>query len=177
MAVSATRAWTIEDLERLPDDGNKYEVIRGELFVTPAPSYWHQLIIVRLAQTLAPYVAEQQLGAVWQARSIVRRRGSEAEPDLYVSGVAERREWSDAPTPLLIAEVSSRSTRRRDMKEKRAYYLEDVGVPEYWMVDRESRSIRVVRRGRDDVVVANQLVWHPASASRPLELNVPSLFE
>ena len=176
MAVSAVRAWTVEDLDRMPDDGNKYEVVRGELFVTPAPSYWHQLIVSRLARILDPYVIEQQLGMVFQARSIVRRRGSETEPDLYVSAVAPRRDWNDAPTPLLVVEVHSRSTRRRDLNQKRAFYIEDAGIPEYWMVDRESRSLRVARPGIEDLLVTDQLTWQPPAASRPLKFDVPSLF-
>lgn len=177
MAVSAVRAWTVQDLERMPDDGNKYEVVRGELFVTPAPSYWHQLVVARFGQLLTPYVVEQQLGMVFHARSIVRRRGSEVEPDLYVSTVAPRRDWNDAPTPILVVEVHSRSTRRRDLNQKRAYYIEDVGVPEYWMVDRESRSVRVARPGNADDVITGRLAWHPAGASRALEFDVGRLFD
>ena len=176
MAVSAVRSWTLQDLERMPDDGNKYEVVRGELFVTPAPSYWHQLIVARLAQLLTPYVLEHKLGMVFQARSIVRRRGSETEPDLYVSEIAPQRNWSDAPTPLLVVEVHSHSTRRRDLNQKRAFYMEDAGVPEYWMVDRESRSIRIVRPNGDDAVASERMTWHPAGASRALEFAVGQLF-
>lgn len=176
MAVSAVRAWTLQDLERMPDDGNKYEVVRGELFVTPAPSYWHQLVLARLSQLLTPYVVEHALGMVFQARSIVRRRGSETEPDLYVSAVSPRRDWNDAPTPLLVIEVHSRSTRRRDLNQKRAFYLEDAGIPEYWMVDRESRSIRVARPSVEDIVTTNQLRWHPSGATRPLDIDVALLF-
>ena len=160
----------------MPDDGNKYEVVRGELFVTPAPSYWHQLIVSRLTRILDPYVIEQQLGMVFQARSIVRRQGSETEPDLYVSAVAPRRDWNDAPTPLLVVEVHSRSTRRRDLNQKRAFYLEDAGIPEYWMVDRKSGSIRVARPALEDLVVTDRLRWHPPAASGPLDLDVASLF-
>ena len=177
MAVSAVRHWTVEDLEHLPDDGNKYEVVRGELLVTPAPSYWHQLIVARLARVLEPYVLEQNLGMVFQARSIVRRAGGEAEPDLYVSEVSEHRDWNDAPTPLLVVEVQSRSTRYRDERQKRAYYLEDVGIPEYWIVDRKSRSIRIARLGESDVVATTEMHWHPVGASEALQFGLPPLFE
>lgn len=177
MAVASVRVWTVEDLERMPDDGNKYEVVRGELFVTPAPSYWHQLIVTRLARILDLYAMEQQLGMVFQARSIVRRRGGETEPDLFISEISARRDWNGAPTPSLVVEVESRSTRRRDEKQKRAYYIEDAGIPEYWIVDRESRSIRVARPGVEDMWVTDRLVWRPAGASRPLEFEVGPLFD
>lgn len=176
MAVPAIQAWTLDDLARMPDDGNKYEVVRGELFVAPAPSRAHQLVIARLARILDRYVEKQGLGVVHQPRAIVRRRGSEAEPDLFVDS-GESMDWNDAPTPCLVVEVHSTATRRRDQNQKRAYYLEDVGVPEYWMVDRESRSIRVARRVLPDAVVASVLRWHPAGASVPLEFEIQPLFE
>ena len=175
MAVSATHAWTLRDLERMPDDGNKYEVVRGELFVTPAPSRAHQLVIARLSRILDRYVDEQGLGVVHQARAIVRRRGSESEPDLFVDS-GDATNWNDAPTPLLVVEVHSRTTRRRDLNQKRAYYLDDVGVPEYWMVDRESRTVRVARARQADEIVAGVLTWRPEGAARPLEFDVARLF-
>ena len=71
MAVSVVlKRWTLEELHSLPDDGNKYELVHGELFVTPPPSAPHQDIIARLARVLDRYVDEQRLGWVYQARSV-----------------------------------------------------------------------------------------------------------
>lgn len=175
MAVSATRPWTLEDLERMPDDGNKYEVVRGELFVTPPPSAPHQDIIARLAHMLDGYVHEEELGWVYQARSVIRRRGSETEPDLFVSQ-ALGADWSATPTPSLVVEVLSRATRRRDLDQKKIYYLEDAGVPEYWIIDRESRTVRVARFALDDMVVPDVLEWHPRGAERALRIDLSRLF-
>ena len=176
MAVSvALKKWTLEELHSLPDDGNKYELIHGELFVTPPPSAPHQHIIVRLARALDRYVEEQRLGWVYQARSVLRRAGSETEPDLFVSD-ALGAEWSTTPTPLLVVEVLSRSTRRRDLNQKRHYYLEDVGVSEYWIVDRETRTVTVARLGLDDMTVPDTLQWHPRAATRALSIEVAALF-
>lgn len=174
MAVSATRAWTLEDLERMPDDGNKYEVVRGELFVTPPPSAPHQEIIARLAHILDAYVHEEKLGWVYQARSVLRRRGSETEPDLFVSQ-ALGADWSTTPTPSLVVEVLFKTTRRRDLDQKKIYYLEDAGVPEYWMIDRQSRTVAVARLALDDFPVPDVLEWHPRGASRDLRIDVASL--
>ena len=175
MAVSAIQSWTLEELDRLPDDGNKYEVVRGELFVTPAPSRAHQLVIARLCRILDRYVEEQGLGLVHQARSIVRRGGSESEPDLFVD-YGDATDWNDAPTPLLVVEVHSKTTRHRDLNQKRAYYLDDVGVPEYWMVARQSRTVRVARPRKADEIVADVLTWTPEGAARSLEFDVARLF-
>lgn len=177
MAVSAIHAWTIEELDRLPEDGNTYEVVRGELFVTPPPSVTHEVAVSRLSCMLHAYVAEQRLGLVFHPRAVVRRIGSQTEPDLYVSEYRGDTDWAKTPTPLLVVEVSSRSTWRRDLNQKRAYYLEDVGVSEYWMVDRESRAIRVARPDTDDIVFETVLRWHPAGASVPLDIEIARLFE
>ena len=176
MAVAAMRAWTLEDLDRLPDDGNTYEVVRGELFVTPAPSRQHQRIIARLARILHPYVDEQQLGLVHQARSVVRRKGSETEPDLFVSQDHGEQDWAAAPTPSLVVEVFSLTTWRRDLDQKRKYYLEDVGVPVYWMVDPRERRVTVARPDTQDLVVDGLLTWEPAGATRPLIVDLTALF-
>jgi Uma2 family endonuclease len=176
MAVSlALKRWTLDELHSLPDDGNKYELVHGELFVTPPPSAPHQDIIARLLRVLDRYVEEQRLGWVHTARSVIRRRGSETEPDLFVSH-ALGPDWATTPTPVLVVEVLSRTTRRRDLNQKREYYLEDVGVPEYWIIDRESQTVTVARLALDDMVVADALQWHPRGATRPLSIDLGQLF-
>ncbi len=172
-----THQWTRADLQRLPDDGNRYEVVRGELFVTPAPRARHQELIVVLARHLSRYVDAHALGNVHQARSVMVFDGSEVEPDLMVREKVPPPppEWEDAPLPFLVIEVLSGSTRRRDQVQKRSLYL-DAGVLEYWIVDGEHRSIRVVRPQRDDEVVTDELRWHPAGASEPFVLDVASMF-
>lgn len=170
------RAWTREDLDRLPDDGNSYEVVRGELFVTPPPSSDHQQAIVELNRILVGYVAAQGIGDVHHPRSVVIFEGSQVEPDLMVRPkVVPAPRWEDAPVPLLVVEVLSPYTRRRDLMPKRSLYL-DAGVGEYWIVDPDRRVIRVVRRGGADAVAEHTLTWHPPGASDPLVIDVRALF-
>src|SRR3954462_12828217 len=76
------KAWTLEELHRLPDDGNRYELIRGELFVTPPPSVDHEEVLARLHTVLAVYVEKHGVGRVYRPRAVIRFEGSEAEPDL-----------------------------------------------------------------------------------------------
>lgn len=177
---STTKQWTLEEVHSLPDDGNKYELIHGELYVTPPPSPGHDTVIARLNALLIPYVVRQNLGLVFHPRSVIRWHGSEVEPDLMVrqpplGDFDKDEDWERMPTPLLVVEVSSRSTRRRDIGPKRDFYME-VGVPEYWFVDRPYRSLRVVRPGLDDLIVADSLQWQPAGATEPLLLEIQSLF-
>src|SRR5215470_17543781 len=75
--AAAIKHWTLDELHRLPDDGNKYELVRGELFVTPAPSVGHETILARLSRALEPYVAQHGLGFVFHPRAVVRAEGSE----------------------------------------------------------------------------------------------------
>jgi Uma2 family endonuclease len=82
--------------------------------------------------------------------------------------------WEKLPPPLLVVEVLSLTTRRRDLVSKREYYL-DAGVGDYWVLDSERREIRVVRRGEDDVVARWALVWR-AVAAKPLVIDVQELF-
>lgn len=177
LMAQATKEWTRGDLARLPDDGNKYEVVRGELFVTPAPRSPHQQLIAMLNRLLVPYVASEGIGLVHQARSVVVFDGSEVEPDLFVQPTvsAPPPRWENAPTPLLVVEVLSPVTKRRDRGSKRQLYL-DAGVPEYWIVDGERRSVMVVRPGAEDARVTGTLTWTPDGARTPFTLDLPAFF-
>lgn len=172
----ATRPWTLDDLERLPDDGNKYEVVRGELFVTPPPTPDHETILARLTRILDPYVARHGLGFVYHPHSVFRLEGSQAEPDLMVRAQVTREAgWDNAPKPLLILEVLSPSTRRRDREQKCVFYV-DAGIPDYWIVDAELRTITVVRPGASDAGCTESLTWHPAGAGEPLVVRIAEVF-
>jgi Uma2 family endonuclease len=174
---NAARGWTLAELHRLPDDGNKYELVYGELFVTPAPTEEHETIAARLTRVLDPYVAAQGLGLVYHPRAVVQRRKSEVEPDIMVRAERIRRKgsWRGAPVPLLIVEIVSPTTRRRDHVKKREYY-DDIGVPEYWIVEASERSVRVVRPDMEDVVERTTLTWSPAGASRSLRISLATIF-
>lgn len=177
MAVAIqTRPWTIEDLDRLPDDGNKYEVVRGELFVTPTPSPPHENGLAELNALLAVFVAEHRLGLIYRPRAVIQFEGSQVEPDLMVrqripSGV----EWDKAPTPILVVELTSRATARRDRNQKRQLYL-DAGVAEYWIVHREQRNVTVVRPGHRYLVCSDFLEWKPKGTGATLRIELAGVF-
>ena len=178
LMVPSTSVWTLAELDRLPDDGNKYELVDGELFVTPAPSPAHERLALVLLRILAPFVWAQRLGDVYTPRAVVRADGSEVEPDLMVRPAtpALPKRWEQMPTPMLVVEILSRTTQRRDREQKRGFYLR-TGVSEYWMVDRWSRSIRVVRRDADDLVAESALEWRPDGAREALRIDVAAYFD
>ena len=175
MHVATTiKRWTLEEVHSLPDDGNKYELVRGVLFVTPAPSVGHEEIAAVLTELLQPYVTTNRLGRVYRPRAVIRGMGSEVEPDLMVRSMAAGQSWADAPLPILVIEIVSGATRRRDHIDKRRLYL-DLGIPDYWIVDGAERSVRIVRPHDEDIVVHDMLVWAPGTAS-PLSVDLPQLF-
>ena len=177
MPMPAAMQWTLDEMHAIPEDGNRYELVRGALLMTPAPSYGHQSIVGVLGRILSRYVETERLGLVEYARSVIRIDGSETEPDLMVRPAAARRplDWESAPLPILVVEIMSDSSRRRDRVIKRMHYRE-IGVPEYWIVDAADREITVVRPGADDVSVTGLLEWRPVGGRRSLEIDVAALF-
>lgn len=175
--ATVTKRWTLDELHRLPDDGNKYEVVRGELFVTPAPTPTHETVCVRLRRILDHYVEAEGLGVVYTPRAVLQFEDSEVEPDLMVrrEHTGDSSTWSSAPVPSLIVEVLSPTTKRRDRQQKRDLYM-DAGVGEYWLVDPEQRVFVVLRRGQEDAVVTNEMTWHPNDASEALVFDVARVF-
>jgi Uma2 family endonuclease len=174
--MAATKVWTLEALHALPDDGNTYELVRGELLVTPAPTNHHENVAVLLARALEPYVAAHGLGYVYRPHAVIQRDGSQVEPDLMVRQIGTiDGSWDKAPDPILVVEILSRSSRKRDGDAKRAFYL-DIGVAEYWIVDPAARAITSTRRGQPDTVAKEEIIWCPAGASAALGLKVPAIF-
>jgi Uma2 family endonuclease len=170
--------WTLEEVHALPEDGNKYELVYGELWVTPGPTEQHNDIVARLTAILVPYVLAQGLGLVYHPRAVFRvGREVEVEPDEMVRRPHPDPDgsWETAPLPILMIEVVSPSSRRRDYGEKRTLYM-DRQIPEYWIVDGDRRAITVVRPGRDPEIVTDRLTWAPAGAGEPLTFDLTRVF-
>ena len=132
------RQWTTDDLRDLPDDGNRYEVIDGELFVTPAPSWKHQRAAAELFRLVAEYLAREPYADVLIAPADVSfSRTRSVQPDLFVvplvNGQRPNR-FEDVGRLLLAVEILSPSTARADRVSKRVLFR-DEGVSEYWVVD------------------------------------------
>ena len=140
------RTLTYEDLCRAREDGNRYELIEGELILVAAPSPLHQRLLVWLTVAFVQKVAAPRLGEVFVAPLDVRLSdGSIVQPDLIVV-LADRSsivgEALIEGAPSLIVEILSPSSRARDRGKEAALYAR-TGVPEYWIVDPEARSITV----------------------------------
>lgn len=143
----AHRIYTHEDLANTPDDGNRYEIINGELIVSPAPRIEHQSEVVLLISWLAPYVLSRQLGQVLCAPTDVRLSPhNTVQPDILFISTERlhilRSTYVDG-APDLVIEVLSNRTRSIDLIQKRAIYAM-AGVLEYWIVDLENRTLTVL---------------------------------
>jgi Uma2 family endonuclease len=129
------RPFTVDDLEAMPDDGNRYELIDGMLLVTPAPDWPHQEmgaeLFFQLRLRFPPDV--RVLPAPLAVRTAT---DSEVQPDVLVARYADlTRNSKNLPVaPLLAVEVLSRSTRLKDQNLKKAHY-ERIGVDAYWILD------------------------------------------
>lgn len=140
--------WTYEDYLRLPDDGRRYEVIRGVLYVTATPTWPHQYAVWTLGFLLQEFARRQGLGTIAGAPFNIRlpyRIGDPVQPDLFFfrAGNEPRTEGSDFQgVPDLVVEVLSPSTRRRDQTIKLEAYCA-AGVPECWLVDPKGRTVTV----------------------------------
>ena len=149
----ATARITWQDVLIAPEDGNRYEAIGGELHVTPPPSFEHQWISHRLAVALDRLLVAPGYGVVVAAPVGVEFPDSEegVQPDLvFVSNDrAEiiRRGWLRG-APDLVVEILSPSTAGRDRSVKRDLYLRHA-VAEYWIVDRDARTVEVWRLAGD----------------------------
>ena len=177
MAIE-TRRCTRADLANLPDDGNRYEVLDGELFVTPQARFDHQDIATRLVLALGGYVRQHSLGTVVAPGALVLGE-SELQPDVEVVPVPIRRSagltWESLPTPLLVIEILSRTTERRDLGKKRDAYLR-TGILAYWVVDqRQSRVLMFDGASADAIVVTETLKWQPRTDVPPLEISIRSI--
>lgn len=176
MAMAATKVWTLAELDALPEDGNRYELVYGELLVTPGPGPSHEDIAGELNAILVPYVAAERLGRVYLPRGVVQHAGSQVEPDLQVRQPLDvSATWDKQPVPILVIEILSPSNRAADRALKRRFYHE-VGVAEYWIVDPVRRTVTSVRRDRGDLEMTETVTWRPEGATRDLVIDLRELF-
>jgi Uma2 family endonuclease len=183
MAMPAARTdWTVEMLDELPDDGQRYEIIDGVLFVTPAPSDVHQYIVGELYARLLAYFRDSGVGYPVISPADVRRedrRRNRVQPDIFVVRVTngKRPVYPFELTDLLLAiEVESPSNPRYEYQTKRVLYLQS-GVPEYWVVSAQARTVSRWR-GDDEPgeILSERLVWEPRGMALPFVLGLAPFF-
>jgi Uma2 family endonuclease len=177
MPIAVPR-YTVDDLERFPDDGNRYELLAGVLLVTPSAELPHQVVTGRLFTRLAEFLQPWPELLIASPGAIVIRPNTRLEPDILVfrSPVGGSK-WEAVRQRLLAVETASRSTMVYDRDFKRPAYL-NLGIGEVWRVDLDRKEILVSRPGEPpDQPYSQEVVWSPTGLGSSLRVEVPSLFQ
>ncbi len=175
--------FTYDDLQIIPPDRNRYEIVDGELLVTPSPNTLHQRIVGNIFAELRQHVRKHRLGEVFVAPyDVLFTRMTALEPDvLFVSRARLERigEKYVAGAPDLVVEILSEFTAQVDRDVKPKQYAR-YGVTEYWLVDPEEKTIEVFRlkEGAYELAVRLGFGDHLTSPLFPgLSLPVSALWE
>ena len=181
MAMPDTaRRWTAQMVRELPEDGKRYEVIHGELIVTPSPRPRHERVRMRLVEQIQQYLRsvampESLFGAPcdisWDDDTLV-------QPDLLIVPTQEiTNDWTTYKTLLLAIEILSPNTARYDRVVKRRLYQE-YHVATYWVVDHEAGVVEAWRPGDErPEIVTDVLRWRVRSEAPELAVDLATLFQ
>lgn len=180
------RRWTPEavvELNIATPSWPRYELIGGELLVTPSPGSAHQIAIGELYRVVSSYVDDEGLGlAIFAPSDVVLREDTVVQPDLYVLATGPAAYQKGLVTPhaiwlLLAVEVISPGSVRTDRIIKRDLYMES-NVAEYWVVDLDAR---IVERWTPDrytpIIERATLAWQPDGSTPALHILLPALFD
>src|SRR5215510_5432484 len=150
--MASTLRWTSADLEALPEDGKRYEIIDGELYWSKQPHYYHQLVCSRLQVRLQISCDQSKAGQTTQAPGIIFAEDDDVAPDvIWISNqrlaTALGEDGKLHGAPELVIEVLSPGSKnqQRDREAKLKLYSRR-GVNEYWIVDWVKRLVEVHRR-------------------------------
>ena len=173
------RDWTADELRAVPDDGNRYEIVDGELLVTPAPSWLHQDAVGELFLLLAPYARRNDLHCILAPAEVRFSPNRVVQPDVFVVpfiGGRKPARLDDVHRLILAVEVLSPSSARADRHSKRHLY-QSQSVPEYWIVDPANRFVERWRPGDDaPEVLLDSLTWTPREGGEPLVIDLAAYF-
>ena len=182
MPLSRTE-WTADMLDALPDDGQRYEVIDGELFVTPGPGERHQDIVGELYALLRNYLMGSGVGKAMVSPADVRRgdrRRNRVQPDVFVVRLRDGQRPAypyELHDLLLAVEVVSPGNPLLDYQVKRDLYLRE-GVGEYWVINPDARNVSRWSGAADPgEVLSTTLRWQPQGMDEALVIDLPTFFE
>jgi Uma2 family endonuclease len=182
MPSTESRRWSVEDVWALPDDGNRYETVHGELLVGPAPRLVHQHVVGAIYLQLGNWLQGARKGvgvALMAPADDILDAYTLVQPDVFVLppvSKAVRFGQEPAPAPSLAIEVLSPSTARNDRLKKRPRFQR--GGIECWLVDAESH---LVERWTPDAdrpeICTDTVTWEPAGALEPFRLALAPIWD
>jgi Uma2 family endonuclease len=139
--------WTYDDYAALPADGNRYEIVNAVLYMSPSPSWSHQEIVGRFFRYLSSYAETAGIGGAFVAPLDVELAPNTVfQPDVIVLLKASHKKLKErhiVGAPDLAVEVVSPTSETHDRYRKIPAYAR-AGVPEYWIVDPDSRTVEVL---------------------------------
>lgn len=157
----------------------RFELIDGDLIVTPSPQPAHQFVLSELFAVLSSYLrGNKEVRLLASPADIRLEPESIVQPDLFVAQrpTAAVRAWSDIKSLVLAIEVLSPSTARTDRTTKRRFYQRHT-VSEYWVVDTDNRRIERWHPAESEATIcADRLEWHAPGSPEPLVLDVAGVF-
>lgn len=185
MPTEQARRWTAREVRELiarsPRTTPRYELVDGELLVTPSPGFRHQEAVAWLITEVRQYLKRERVGHALISPSDIELEPEDIrQPDLFVVPLDEearlRRDGFPGRQLLLAIEVHSPSTARFDRLKKRPGYQRH--VPEYWIVDLDARLIeRWCPGDHRPEILTSTIVWSPTGCRQPLELDLRAFFE
>ncbi len=179
--------WTAAQVRDLIDESRhwpRYELIGGELIVTPAPGVAHQIAVFEIQTIIGSYLEGKDLGLVLASPADLELEPNTiTQPDVFVTPARIPGDpeapitWADIPNIVLAVEILSPSSLRTDRIIKRDFYM-GAGVPEYWIVDLDARMLERWTPARETPDVSRtSLDWKPPGAELPLTIDLTVLFE
>ena len=185
MPAEVSRRWTAREVRELiaaaPFATPRYELVDGELLVTPSPAFPHQRAVTRLLVALHRYLQTERVGeAITSPSDVELEPEFITQPDILVVPNDEARRVLASGWPvarlLLAVEVLSPSSSRHDRVRKRPLYQRH--VPSYWIVDLDARLIeRWTPADERPELLTETLSWHPEGATTAFSLDLPAFFE
>ncbi len=176
----AARRYTVDEVLAFPADGNRYELVQGELLVTPAPRNRHQLVVGRIHAQLFNYLTEHPgiAEVILSPADISWADDVLVQPDVFVVPTSEiTEEWSSIQTLLLAVEVVSPSSARYDRIVKRELYQKH-GVSTYWIVDPDARVVEVWRPDDERPEIVTEVPrWRVGAEAEELEIDLGDVFK
>ena len=162
MAISVP-LYTVDDLERFPDDGNRYELLDGVLLVTPQAALVHQVVANRIQLELGNSLQKAGLAHVVGPGAVVRMPRTQLQPDILVfpARFSPMTDWRKITEHWLAVEVLSRSSRLYDREFKRDAYFA-LGLQQVWLVDWRERSVEVCTAKGKSRVIRDTIRWRIA---------------
>jgi len=150
--MTSTLRWTSTDLESMPDDGKRYEIIDGELYVSKQPSWHHQHTCFRIAMELEIWNRLSGAGQINLAPGLIFAEDDDVAPDVVwlsnerlTHALAEDGKLHSAPELIIEVLSPGPGNEKRDREAKLKLYSRR-GVSEYWIIDWLRRQIAVYRR-------------------------------